>query len=174
MSYEVIDGVALEENDPSDESKIPQTASDLRWPEITLEYRQCYLDKIRKMSNVIQQLESQYIIPDENGSIGDSMKTIDLIMRRCDYANLKSTCENGTCALGPEIKISIYENYCSVCRDSKSLNPVQNRLSIIRNIKMRISFLEFQLASSLANQLTQDELYSNLRECDKWAKLVLV
>jgi hypothetical protein len=155
-----------------DESNTPQTAQDLLWPEITLKYRQNHLDKINTVARKLRDLELKYIIPSENPKNEDVVDEIDFIARQCDYKNLKSTCENGTCALGPTVKIPVYENYCPVCRGDKNLNLVQNRLSTVRNIKNRITYLEFQLSASLANQLSRDELYDNLAEIDRFAALI--
>lgn len=166
MSYEVVTGRIADPNEIIDDNKIPQKADDLLWPEISLEYRQDYLERINALIDKIHKWEFEYVLG--NDDVSESQEIIDCFTRRCSRSNLTGTCENLRCSKGPDFKIPICDNYCIVCKGHGVENIVQRRLSVFRNSLSRMKYLEFQLASSLANQLSRNELFAVLKEIDCW------
>lgn len=173
--YNVTRGQLIDEDDPNDETKIPQAATDLRYPLISLEARQATLDKIAKCLSFLRDLERRLVLkttdPDDFQKARDR---ISIIRTKITYQKLTVKCEFKTCARGrPDVPI--YQNLCGSCHRQPSTNKANSLASdllTISNLLNRLLFLEEQLGMSLSNLLTEEELKSVFNEGSSLAECV--
>ena len=170
--YTEVRGVPVCEDDPNDESKVPQYATDLRFPEVALDLRMKRLDQLSQAKAKLKDIELRYVLISNDNIIGfnEMRRKLGIIRSKIDTRKLNVPCEMKGCAF-KNPKISIYKNICDGCsqvRDKAVFeNSIPYDLATIRNLILRISFLEEKISSSLSNQLTQDELFSFINEAEK-------
>lgn len=192
-------GVAVAaEDDPNDEAKIPKRANDLRFANISLELRQKRLEQLAAVRKVLKDLELNMIMEKKSSSDGQpsdtdmaSMrKTITIIRTKIDLAGdkLKVVCELKSCASGfskvnsntnsleklkieGRSKVGIYKNICDGCFEYPS--GILYDLMTLRNLIVRVSFLEGQLSSSLSNVIPEDELLRIINETSILHKIII-
>lgn len=95
----------------------------------------------------------------------DDRKRLMIIRSRIDIHKLTAPCEFKSCAAKRPM-IPIYLSRCSICSHKLKalLDPatVEGALKLdlltLRNLILRVSYLEEQLNLSLVNQVTKDEL----------------
>lgn len=177
MSYLELKGVLIGDDDPNDQSKIPQYATDLRFPELSLELRMSRLTNLAQTKCKLKDIELNLILTptksEPETSVSELRKKLRIIRTRIDHAKLEITCELKSCAFGPA-KIAIYESLCAGClpKSDQFNTSILYDLATLRNLMLRLSFLEEKISSSLSNQLTKDELYDFINESDKITKAV--
>jgi len=144
----------------SQEEIMPKTANDLLFPNITLERRKKILENIGTTKRNLKDLESNTIFENTN-NIEESRKRLETLIRKIRKNKLQVKCEINLC----QNKVECCYN---LCQDHLSIqnNDIINLLTIIRNIFLRLSFLEEQISLSLSNQLEENDLIKAIKESD--------
>lgn len=194
--YKEMRGVAVAaEDDPNDEAKIPKRANDLRFANISLELRQKRLEQLSVVRKILKDYEL-YVIMEKKESIHkiqsdmtSIIKKLAIIRTKIDLAGnkLKVVCELKSCAsafskvnsetnsleklkIEQRSKVSIYKNICDGCFEYPG--GLLYDLMTLRNLILRVSFLEGQLSSSLSNVIPEDELLRIIDEADTLFKII--
>jgi len=162
--YTVSKGRVIDEDDPNDETKIPKTATDLRFPLIPLELRQTSLEKIAKCIVFVRDLERRLILKTNNpADLLKARERISIIKTKIGFKHIMVRCEFKTCAKG-QPEIPVYQNLCATCYgnlpDDSPGSPTSlvSDLISVSNLINRFLFLEEQMSMSLSNLLTEPEL----------------
>lgn len=164
--YVVVQGRKVGEDDPNNADKIPKTASDLRYPIYPLEMRQSRLDGLVSVKKSLRSLELSLIflpVDDSKDTLEAVIKKIGILQAKIEMSGLKAPCESMVCA-SRNPKIFIYLSRCQSCCPQEKDHTLKSSLAVLRNVIQRITFLEEQVSSSLANLLTEPELKSVMSE----------
>lgn len=177
MAYEVEKGRIVTDDNPDTDpdALLPKTATDLRFPEFPLAYRESQLDQVRQLVNKVIGWELKFILVANDANYEDVSRIVDAIATRSRFSKITVPCENEKCPGGPKQKIPVYENYCGLCsKVDPRTNGVQKRLCVLRNVRNRLTFLESQISSSLANVLSREQLTQALEEIQKWQSVLSI
>lgn len=184
--YTQTKGKLVDEDDPNDETKIPKTATDLRFPFIPLAAREASLDKIAKCLASMRDLERRLILKTvqpkdkQPKDYQTARNRISMIKNKTRFKHLTVRCEFHSCAKGrPEIPV--YQNLCGTCHKSSSTSSNSNNdlthdltsdLLTVSNLITRLMFLQEQMSMSLSNLLNESELTSVYREINDLADCI--
>ena len=142
-------------------NNLPKSANDLKSSAIPLQKRQSKLNILNKIKTKIKEIEICLITGSKrcNKDIEKLKKVLDI--NRIDVSCEMDHCVNNTI---------IYRNICEKCL--KITKGEGEMLMVIRNICLRVGFLEHQLSSSLANRLNNEELNKIIVEINILSKLL--
>lgn len=177
--YTQTKGKLVDEDDPNDETKIPKTATDLRFPSIPLAAREASLDKIAKCLASMRDLERRLILKTKQPKDYQTARNrISMIKNKTRFKHLTVRCEFHSCAKGrPEIPV--YQNLCGTCHKVNPPNDPSNNnddltsdLLTVSNLITRLMFLQEQMSMSLSNLLNESELTSVYREINDLADCI--
>lgn len=167
-------GQLVDEDDPNDETKIPKTATDLRYPLFPLEARQAQLEKITKCINSLKDLERRLILKTVDPSeFQQARDRISIIRTKTGYKKLTVRCEFKTCARG-QPEIPVYQNLCGSCHrvPPKEAESLELDLVTLSNLISRLTYLQEQLGMSLSNLLSEAELKAVFEEVSSMAECI--
>jgi len=163
-NYSTLSGyVSSEEDDINLEyiNNLPSSADDLIYPNITLKKRQSKLDLLNKIMSKIKQIEICLITGSK-----ECNEDVERLKKVFDINRIDVSCEMKNC----KKKTIIYRNICEEC-----LNIPKGKgemLMVIRNLCLRLGFLEHQLSASLANRLSENELNKIITEVNIFSKIL--
>ena len=165
MSFLTFDG--NKKGEPSYEENLPKTADDLKFPSISLEARTKALEKITQARTQLKDVETKIILTpsnDKNKLSDKDKKKLDLLISKICESKILIKCEIEECNNRVECFYNLCKEHLAMKINKKSLVYY---LIAIRNIVLRLSFLEEQVSLSLSNQLEEKELKSALSEVNK-------
>jgi len=168
MNFLAFDG--KKKGEPSHEESLPKTADDLKFPSIPLEVRTKALEKIAQARNQLKSIEIKIIMSssdgnnDKKGLSDKDKKKLDVLIAKICESKILIKCELEECNNRVECFYNLCKEHLGINIDKKSLVYY---LIAIRNIVLRLSFLEEQISLSLSNQLEERDLKSALNEVDK-------
>lgn len=160
--------VYAQEDDPNDESKVPKSADDLRFPNYSLEMRQDLIKRLSAARDKLKIIENQYILTSENVDHSSYVKDLrtKIDMENKAGSDLYVKCEMRGCPFKPN-KTPIYLNVCNNCNEM--ITPLLVNMLTLNNVLLYMSYLIEMITSSLSNQLTEDELI----ECTKKSDILI-
>lgn len=161
------------ENAPT--SPLPRHANDLTVKEIPLSVRTKRLEQLSTIKGVLNDIHDFTILYHTDGDSSiNAGKVRGKLMRLkfiVDTEKLVSKCEIKDC----DKLVPIYSNICNKhlsTRDLSNLPESLLDLMIIRNVLLRIEFLEEQISSSLSNQVDSADLKRAIQETDTLSKFL--
>lgn len=153
---------------------LPSHANDLTVKEIPLSIRTQRLDQLSKIKSMLNDIHDSIILynTDENAPVNITKIHGKLLRLKSvvDAGKIVSKCEIKNCSN----LVPIYNNICSKhlsARDISGIPELLLDLMIVRNILMRIEFLEEQISASLSNQVDPVDLRRAINEADTLSKL---
>ena len=164
--YKEVFGKISDGNNPNDETKIPKTADDLQYSDISLDLRQRRLNSLMAMKKSLKDMQLKLVFIPKNGELSkiDNVRDkIRIIRTKIDINKLVSPCEYKTCVSSGK-STPIYLNLCHECFPSLNTSDIKYDLMSIRNLLVRMSYLEEHISSSLSNQISKEDLLSAVNE----------
>jgi hypothetical protein len=190
--YRIVSGQEVTGSEAEDTNPEPKSADDLMYPRFSLDKRTKQLDGLCRLKKQLRRFETVLILnplpsdpspKDKEMTMEEVVKKVSLLKAKIELYSIKSPCETEHCVAGSPL-LPIYQNRCTACASSEkpksksdarqagTVQVLKSNLLSIRNIIVRIEFLEEQISSSLSNLLKEEELASAMKEAEtltSWA-----
>lgn len=130
----------------------PEKADDLTCSEMDLHSRMEIMERLRRLSLRLNDIEIEYVTLGKGETILRCMrKVLKEVSSECSITSCSNSCE-------------VFRGICSNCTE---MTNVELNLSTIRNVKLRVEYITSKLSSSLSNRIKSQDILDAFDESGK-------